>query len=391
MKKKLLILIILSLSLCGCKDYAELNKLSIVTAIAIDKKDDKYETTILIANSQKPQTTSKEGEAQTTVYKGTGKSIAETIKTIDKKSPKHLYFSHVNVVIISEDIGKEGFLKVADWLIRHPQTRNRFYLMQVNENKASDILKIISPLESFPSQSIASLIEANKNSRSIGDTASYSNFIGRVLETGYEPIMQTIKINGDIEKGSGKENVETAEPKTYLSLGPLAIYKKDKLIGTTTRKQTESIYIINNEARELIYTIKYKDNYINIFSNTLKTKIKLKSANSADIYVKGKGTIYEINGNTNLNSDKEIEKIAKAWNKKMKKDLEKLIKEIQENYKSDIFGFGNMIYKNYPKKWQKIKNNWNDKYFQKFKITVHTDTEIVSTGSLTKVLKDDEE
>lgn len=390
MKKNLIILIILCFTLCGCKDYAELNKLSIVTAAAIDKIDNKYEITLLIANSQKAQTTSKEGEAQTTVYKGTGKSVAEAIKTIDKKSPKQLYFSHVNVVIISEQIGKEGFLNVADWLIRHPQTRNRFYLMQINENKASDVLKIISPLESFPSQSIATLIEANKNSRSIGDTASYSNFIGRVLEAGYEPIMPTIKINGSVKEGSTQSNVETAEPKTYLSLGPLAIYKDDKLIGTTTTKQTESIHIINNEAKELIYTVKYKDNYVNIFSNTIKTKIKLTSNNSASLHVKGKGSIYEINGTINLNDDKKIKKLEKAWSKKMKKDLEELIQEMKEDYKSDIFGFGNMIYKNYPKRWEKIKSKWNDKYFKNFKITVHTNTEIVSTGSLTKVLKDGE-
>ena len=197
---KKIILLIICLSLCGCNDYAELNKLSLVTAAAIDKKEDKYEVTLLIANSPKQDTSAKEGEAKTTVYKAKGKTIAQSIKNIDKKTPKQLYFSHINVVVISEEIGKEGFLKIADWLIRNPQTRNRFYLIGVNKNKASDVLKIISPLESFPSQSIATLIESNKNSRSIGDTASYSNFIGRILETGYEPIMPTININGNPKK-----------------------------------------------------------------------------------------------------------------------------------------------------------------------------------------------
>ena len=143
---KKIILLIICLIITGCNDYAELNKLSIVTAAAIDKNKDNYEVTLLIANSPKSNTTSKEGEAKTTVYKASGKTIAETIKKIDKKTPKQLYFSHINVIIISDEIGKEGFFKIADWLIRHPQTRNRFYLMQINDNKASDVLKIISPL-----------------------------------------------------------------------------------------------------------------------------------------------------------------------------------------------------------------------------------------------------
>ena len=384
---KKIILLIICLTLCGCNDYAELNKLSLVTAAAIDKKDDKYEVTLLIANSPKQDTSAKEGEAKTTVYKAKGKTVASAIKQIDRKTPKQLYFSHINVVVISEEIGKEGFLKIADWLIRHPQTRNRFYLIGVNKNKASDVLKIISPLESFPSQSIATLIESNKNSRAIGDTASYSNFIGRILETGYEPLMPTININGNPKKGAKQENVETAQPNTYLSLGNLAIYKGDKLIKTTNKKETEIIQVINNEAKELLYSVKYKNNQAIIFSNNIKTKIRLNNSNSIDIYVKATGTIYEINGPINLNKIKNIKKLEKKWNKKLKKDIEETIKKIKYEYKSDIFGFGNLIYKNYPKKWKKIQNNWNDKHFKNLKIKVHTNNKIVSTGSLTKTLE----
>lgn len=384
---KKIILFIICLTICGCNDYAELNKLSIVTAAAIDKNKNKYEVTLLIANSPKQDTSAKEGEAKTTVYKAKGKTIAEAIKSIDLKTPKQLYFSHINVVVISEEIGKEGFLKIADWLIRHPQTRNRFYLIGINKDKASDVLKIISPLESFPSQSIATLIESNKNGSKIGNSASYSNFIGKILETGIEPIMPTININGNPKKGAKQENVETAEPNTYLSLGNLAIYKGDKLIKTSTKKESEIIQLINNEIKELLTNIKYKNNNANIFSNNLKTKIRLKNPNSIDIYVKGTGTIYEISGPININ--KNIKKIEKKWNNKIKKDIKKTITIIKKEYKSDIFGFGNLIYKNYPKKWEKIKNEWNDKYFEKLKINVHTNIKIVSTGSLTKTLEEE--
>ena len=386
---KKIILLIICISLCGCNDYAELNKLSLVTGAAIDKNKDKYEVALLIANSPKQDTSAKEGEAKTTVYKAKGNTVAQAIKEIDKKTPKELYFSHINVVVISEEIGKEGFLKTADWLIRHPQTRNRFYLIQVNKNKASDVLKIISPLESFPSQSIATLIESNKKKGAIGDTASYSNFIGRILETGYEPIMTTININGNPKKGAKQENVETSEPNTYLSLGNLAIYKNDKLIKTTTKKESEIIQIINNESKEILYNVKYKNNRSNIYSNNIKTKIKLKNSNNLDIYIKATGTIYEINGPLNLNNIKNIKKLEKKWNKNLKKDIEKTIKIIKEDYKSDIFGFGNLIYKNYPKKWKKIKNNWNNKYFKKLNIKIHTNVKIISTGSLTKTLEED--
>lgn len=373
------------LILCGCKDYAELNTLSIVTAIAIDKEEENYKLSVLIANSPKVQTTSKEGEAQTTVYDGKGKTIAEAIKIIDKKSPKRLYFSHVKVIIISDKIGKEGFLKIADWGLRYPQNRDKFYLMQINDKKASDVIKIISPLESFPSQSIATLIESSRNAKSTGDSATYSNFVGRVLEKGYDPIMPTIKINGDVKKGSKQSNVETAKPNTYLSLGEIAIYKDDKLIKTTTKKQSEIIQILNNEAKELIYSIKNT----NIYSNNIKTKISLKK-DKINIKVSGEGNLYEINRNINLNNPKEIKKIEKQWNKNLKKDILKLLDKTNREYQSDIFGFGNLIYKNNPKKWKKIEKQWNEKYLPNLKISVDVNTTIISTGTLTKTLKEGE-
>jgi len=375
--------------ICGCNDYAELNTLSIVTAMAIDKDDENYKLSVLIANTPKTQTSSKEGEAQTTVYDGKGKTIAEAIKVIDKKTPKKLYFSHVKVVIISDKVGKDGFLKVADWGLRYPQNRDKFYLMQIDDKEASDVLKIISPLESFPSQSIATLIESSKNANQTGNTATYSNFVGKVLEKGYDPIIPTIKINGDVKKGSKQENLETAKPNTYLSLGTMAIYKDDKLIGTTTKKESEVIQILNNEAKELIYNIKEENNEINIYSNNIKAKIGFND-NLIKVNVTGDGNLYEVNGDINLSKPKEIKKIEKRWNETLKKDIIKLLNKTNKEYKSDIFGIGNIIYKENPKRWKKIEKQWNKKYLPNLNVDVEVNTKIISIGNLTNTLKEGE-
>ena len=45
----------------GCFDYKELDDLSIVTAVAIDKVESGYEISYSIANAKKAQVSSKEG------------------------------------------------------------------------------------------------------------------------------------------------------------------------------------------------------------------------------------------------------------------------------------------------------------------------------------------
>ena len=337
MKKLIIILAIIIIPISGC-GYKELNNLSIVTAVAFDKQEENYELSFLIANSPKAQTSSKEGEAKTTVYSSQGKTIAEASKKIEQIVPKQIYLGHINVVIISEDIAKEGFLNIADWLLRNPQTRKKFYLLQAKDEKAKNILKIVSPLESFPSQSIATLIESNSETKSVATNITYSNFISQILEKGYDPTLPSITIKGDAKKGSNEKNLETTEPESYLALGPLAIYKKDKLKGFLTEKESWTVNVLKNEAKEINYNVKYQKQDISIETNNLKTKIKIKNEKNIEITVSGKGNIYNINNKINLQNYQEIHKIEKNWNNKY---LQNINIKIKTNLK--IEGTGSLV------------------------------------------------
>ncbi len=391
MKKFTIIIItfIIAITLTGCGGYEELNNLSIVTAVAFDKTDDEYELSFLIANSPKAQTSAKEGEAKTTVYTGKGKTIAEASKDIEQIVPKQIYLGHINVVVISEDIAEDGFLKIADWLLRNPQTRKKFYLLQAKDVSAKNILKIVSPLESFPSQSIATLIESNSETKSIAASITYSNFIAQILEKGYDPVLPSITIKGDVEEGSNEKNLETTEPESYLVLGPLAIYKGDKLEGFSNEKESWAINVLKNEAKEVNYNVKYQNQDISIETSSLKSDIKIIDENNIEITISGVGDIYNINNQIDIQNYKEINKIEKTWSKSLKKDLSKVVKKVQSKYKADIFGFGNLIYKNDPKTWEKLEKEWNSKYFPNLNVKIKTNLKISATGSLVKTIKED--
>ena len=391
MKKFTIIIItfIITITLTGCGGYEELNNLSIVTAVAFDKTDDVYELSFLIANSPKAQTSAKEGEAKTTVYTGKGKTIAEASKDIEQIVPKQIYLGHINVVVISEDIAEDGFLKIADWLLRNPQTRKKFYLLQAKDVSAKNILKIVSPLESFPSQSIATLIESNSETKSIATSITYSNFIAQILEKGNDPVLPSITIKGDVEEGSNEKNLETTEPESYLVLGPLAIYKGDKLEGFSNEKESWAINVLKNEAKEVNYNVKYQNQDISIETSSLKSDIKIIDENNIEITISGVGDIYNINNQIDIQNYKEINKIEKTWSKSLKKDLSKVVKKVQSKYKADIFGFGNLIYKNDPKTWEKLEKEWNSKYFPNLNVKIKTNLKISATGSLVKTIKED--
>lgn len=389
MKNKIILLFVCILMVCGCSNYRELDDLAIITAIAIDKSDDgKYELSFLIANSPKAQTSSKEGEAKTTVFSGKGKTLTEAANSVDSKSPKTLYYGHINVVIISEEIATEGFFNIADWLLRSPETRKQFYLMQAKDTDAKDVLKIVEPLEATPSQSITSLIESNINSQSITTTISYSPFIEKVLEKGYDPILPSVSIAGKVSKGSSEKNLEKTEPTSYLKLDDTAIFREDKFVGYVGRTDSQSINVLNDSVHELKIDFKYEGNDIVYTSNSIKTSTKLIDFNHFKINVTGSGFVSEVNGKVSLEKVSTVKKLEKELEKSLEKQLNKTLDKLQNEFKCDVFGFGNKIYGKYPKRWDEIENKWNDEYYPKLKVDINANLTIESSGSLNRSIEE---
>jgi len=389
MKNKIILLFVCILFVCGCSNYRELDDLAIITAIAIDKSDDgKYELSFLIANSPKAQTSSKEGEATTTVFSGKGKTLTEAANSVDSKSPKTLYYGHINVAIISEEIAQEGFLEIADWLLRSPETRKQFYLMQAKDTDAKDILKIVEPLEATPSQSISSLIESNINSQSITTTVHYSPFIEKILEKGHDPILPSISIEGETSKGSSEKNLEKTAPATYLKLNDTAIFREDKFVGYVGKDDSQSINIINDEVHELKIDFKYEGNDVVYTSNSIKTSTKIVGPNHFKVNVSGSGFVSEVNGKVSLEKVSTVKKLEDNLENSLEKQLRKTLDKLQNELKCDVFGFGNKIYGKYPKKWDEIENEWNDKYYPKLKVDINADLTIESSGSLNRSIEE---
>lgn len=387
MNKKILILLILFL-MTGCWNYQELNSLAISTAMAIDKKDDQYEVSILIANSKKNQVSSKEGESQTVVYSAKGKTISEALKNIDLENPRQTYIGHLAVIVISEDVAKEGLDNTLDLLLRNSESTKRFYLAIAKDDNAKDIIKIISPLETFPSQTISTNIKASSESQAISSAITYSKFIENIMKKGINPILPTITVEGNISKGEKAKNLESSSLDAILKLSTIAIFKDDKLVGYADKNQSRGINLMLDEIKEMMIEYKCEENILvtNLSEVNTKTDIKLKDGIlEAAINVDGIGDITENNCKLDLTNTKTINTIEKHVNKKVEKLINNGLNLIQNDLKSDVIGFGNILYKKNPNYYKKI--DW-DEEFPKLKIKVNSNIKITTKGSARQSIKE---
>lgn len=361
--KKIILSLFILFTLSGCWNYKELNEYSIVSGVAIDKKGDEYETSILISNSPKNNSSdSNASETQVVVYSGKGDSIFEALKDIGLISPKELYFGSFSILVISEEVAKDGINNVIDFFVRYPNTRKNFYVVLAKDTKAKDTLKIITPLTAFPSQNITDNVRNTTNLQGIISSINFNDLLSTILRDGVDLTMNCIKVEGDEKEGSNKENLESSEPETYTKLGNLGIFKDDKLIDWADHDESLGINIINNKISEMFFELKYKDGYVVVDSTSFSSNVSVELKNNkpvVNVDLSGEARIIEVNGDVNLENSKVIEQLQKKANNKLKKQVNKAIDLAVKN-KTDIFGFGQMFYRKYPDYYKSLKKEWNN-------------------------------
>lgn len=55
------------------------------------------------------------GSSPVTLYEASGKSVNEAIRKLTQVSPRIIYLGHLRVVVISEELAKEGIATTVDF------------------------------------------------------------------------------------------------------------------------------------------------------------------------------------------------------------------------------------------------------------------------------------
>lgn len=385
--KKLIILLLTLTCLTGCWNYYELNNLAICTGIAIDKKENQYEVTYLISNAKKAESSSKEGEAGTTTYNGVGDTIQEAINDLTLKIPFEPYNGHLVVIVISEEIAKDGITQVLDLLARDTESRDFFYILLSKNAKAKDILEIISPLETFPSQTLASDIETSSSKTSLIYKITYNDFLYTLLQEGTNPILNSVTILGDDEKGSDEKSLSSTVPKATIKIDTLGIFKDDKLLGWADQDESRGINLLNDSVENFYVKTKCEDKYIMSYVKNIKSKTNIDVDNKkVMVNIEGEATLLEVNCNIDLEDPKIIENIENDIKNKLNETVSKATTLVQETYNSDVLGYGTKIYKKNPKKWKSIKDDW-DTIFKELEINTEININVKTKGSLVSTIE----
>ncbi len=387
MKKLLLILITLTF-LTGCYNYRELNDLAIVTAISISKEKDNYNIAVQVVNPKKDQDTSSSNEPDFIVYKSKGETLQAAFESLVKESPKRMYKTQMQILIIDEKMAKNNIKEVFEYLARDPEIRNEFNVLI---GKSDNILETLTPLDNLSSQNILDSLKAS--SKYLGNTnlLTFNELLSDYQNEKTEMAIPVIKLTS--QKNKDDKNTEKILEKTTTTpaivLDNISIFKDNKLIGYLSTKETISYNFINNN----IALTNIKKDYPNnkyIAYKILKSKSKLEvtpKKHTITLTIKGNAEINEATYNIDLSKEKNIKKLEKSLNKRLEKMITSSFNSTRKKYNSDIYGFEDLYYKKDPKYYTKIKKDWDSKEFQKIKLKVKSNIKIVEQGNILGKIK----
>ncbi len=162
--KTICLLCILPLLLSGCWSKRELNELAIVVALGIDKVEDEFEITVQIVDPS--EVSMRQASTQRTPvisYHSRGETIFEAIRKMTTIAARKPYFAHLQVVILGEDLAKEGISDSLDLIARDHEFRKDFDVIMSHEATAKEVLNFLPPIENVPANKILNSLNVSEN------------------------------------------------------------------------------------------------------------------------------------------------------------------------------------------------------------------------------------
>jgi spore germination protein KC len=380
------LLIVCTIFLTGCWDERELNKIALVMAIGLDKTKGKEEYRVSYEVVNPTEISGKTGTGRTTpvtVYSSSGSTVFEALRNAAEVTPRQLMISHINIIVIGEDLAIEGIHGILDFFERDDEGRLTSNLLIAKDAKAVEVLKTLTPIDKVPAFAIKGKLDTMVQKLSKGYDIELDEVIRGALRKGGGPAISGVQLIKHAESGLKESDIKRTTPATIIKISGLAMFKHGKLVGWLNGETARGAAVINNKLRGSAVSIgcQQKKRGLSIEVRGSKTKIKASSRDripTIQLFVKQEGSIGHILCAIDLKKSKEIRKLEKKWAKETKKEVENAISQAQRNH-TDIFGFGEALERTNKQEWKKIEKNWSN-IFAKSKVEVHVETRIRRPG-----------
>lgn len=394
-RQALIILLLITMFLTGCWDRTDIESRGYVLGLAIDKYPSKggsvvdkekeevermelhagkpaYALTVQVPiltkdAEEKSGSEGKNKESQTWQITQIGNSFMSMNREMQSRISFPLYYEHLQVIVISEEVAREGIEKVLDFFVRDHELRRRVKVF-ISECDAKKVLEVEPKIQDYSSIYLALLpTNSARNSRVLQQMD-----LGEVINSihgGYNFILPRVTPVGSEMKASGG-----------------AAFSGDRMIGWLGELEIEAWKFITGFYKGGVVTVEVPGEEglytVEITKASSKTKADVDNnipSFTVDIKIKGNYASEELTHTHGSLKKELITKIEDQAGKEIERVCNLLIKKVQEDYKADIFRLNLYLKANEPEYWKKNRKNW-DSIFPNVEIKVNAKVDVELIG-----------
>lgn len=392
--------ICLALPLGGCWSRKELGQLAIVLAAGIDRAPNgSILLTLQIARpkafSSGSQNSSGGPSNNTWIVSRSGETVMDAQRNLETKVSRRLYWGHDVILILGEQLAREGLSQAIDFFNRSPAVRETTWVF-ITAGKASDIINSHSQLENTSAQSAGDMARAG-----IGIPIMIKDLTMALASYGTNPVIPRLELtpsgnpqgSGMLENipGADGENPKVTKVHAEVTVIGTGVFKNDKLVGWLDLMETRGLLWLRNEIKQgeiTVNSITEPHKHISVRINQGKTEVEpFYDGKNVwfDVKFTMEGELLEQQSNEKLTDAKYYQAIEKEVADQIDLRARETLEKAQHVYGVDIFSFGQAFHRKYKKDWAVIKSQWNE-IFATAEVNIQAKATIRRTGLNTNKL-----
>lgn len=353
-KKKIiffLIFLLINLTLTGCWDTNEPEKMIYVHGLGVDYEDDKYNVYLQIVNPSllaKSEAVGGETDTKVVVGRGTGETINEAIFDAYRSSQRHIFWGHLSFIVFSEKLlkKKDGLKATVDMFDRYRETRYRI-LMYSTKEPLFQLLTALPPLEMSTALSRLSDPRASYRQSSLIRPISLRELLIGLNEPPHVVAIPYVGLSQNHTWETDKKQIKTIEV-----IG-VSFITDSALKETFTIEEVEGLKWMNEDLIREDLRLRNDLSNINVIIDNIRIKKQL--------FIKNEKIHFKITIEV-LAKLREI--VQKERLNKIERETEKLLKsQIHQTFLTglknnlDIYRLSEVVYRKDIKEWQAIEQN----------------------------------
>jgi spore germination protein KC len=359
--------------LSGCWSKYELTERGFVMGVALDLGE---EGDIEMLTQIYRPLSSESGKTTTTSplsinVKTTDDTVMESIRDIPIHLGRKAQWSHMRVIIVGEALARSADIsKILDLFLRDHEPRSSVSLM-IARGRASKMFEKKPLIEQTTAQQFLRTEES-----------SYRNSAKTIDTSLLDLVMQLKSAHPDAVVAYVYENKKSGD---IFSAAGLALLKDGVMKTVLPSSKVEGLVMLRNEYKAGVAQIAcpglkgFKET-AEVLSLHVKTK-PIVNGDEIKVAVKMRGeiAITELRC-TRIVTIQDERKFVAAVEKALKKQAIDSIAFVQKQ-KLDVIGIGNSIYRKNPKKWESLKQNW-DEQFAELQFDIQVELKLVTGGTI---------